>query len=97
VYRIARYAYPPTLFIFEAPGRHSRERGAVVFGRVRALYRYQPTEAGDLQFEEGDIIEVIQDYTGKDWWLGQLRGTTGFFPRNFVVRTTQSVSTCHID
>ena len=53
--------------------------------RVRALHTFEPTEAGELAFEKGDIIKVV-DRGYKDWWRGQLKGRTGIFPVNYVVR-----------
>ena len=57
--------------------------------RVRALHSFEPTETGELAFDRGDIIRVV-DRGYKDWWRGQLRGRTGIFPVNYVVskRTT---------
>lgn len=52
--------------------------------RVRALHTFEPTEAGELPFEKGDIIKVV-DRGYKDWWRGQLKGRTGIFPVNYVV------------
>jgi signal transducing adaptor molecule len=53
--------------------------------RVRALHSFEPTEPNELAFERGDIIKVVnREY--KDWWRGQLRGRTGIFPVNYVVR-----------
>ncbi|KAG8839770.1 ESCRT-0 subunit protein hse1, partial [Serendipita sp. 405] len=51
--------------------------------RVRALHNFEPADAGELAFEKGDIIKVI-DRTHKDWWKGQLKGRTGIFPVNYV-------------
>ncbi|PPR04705.1 hypothetical protein CVT24_011827 [Panaeolus cyanescens] len=51
--------------------------------RVRALHTFQPTESGELAFEKGDIIKVV-DRGYKDWWRGQLKGRTGIFPVNYV-------------
>ena len=52
--------------------------------RVRALHHFEPTELGELAFEKGDIIKVV-DRSFKDWWRGQLKGKTGIFPVNYVV------------
>ena len=60
------------------------ENGNIVT-RVRALHTFQPTEAGELAFERGDVIKVV-DRGYKDWWRGQLKGRTGIFPVNYVVR-----------
>ena len=54
--------------------------------RVRALHSFKPTEPNELAFEKGDVIKVVdREYT--DWWRGQLRGRTGIFPVNYVVRS----------
>lgn len=52
--------------------------------RVKALHKFHASEAGELAFEKGDIIKVV-DRIYKDWWRGQLRGRTGIFPVNYVV------------
>jgi signal transducing adaptor molecule len=52
--------------------------------RVRALHAFEPTEPGELAFEKGDMIKVV-DRGYKDWWRGQLKGRTGIFPVNYVV------------
>ncbi|KAI5124243.1 hypothetical protein M0805_005092 [Coniferiporia weirii] len=51
--------------------------------RVRALHSFEGTEQGELTFEKGDIIKVV-DRNYKDWWRGQLKGRTGIFPVNYV-------------
>jgi len=57
---------------------------ANIVTRVRALHTFEPTEPGELAFEKGDIIKVV-DRGYKDWWRGQLKGRTGIFPVNYVV------------
>ncbi len=56
---------------------------AATVSRVRALFDFQPTEAGELQFQRGDIIAVLESVF-KDWWKGSLRGEKGIFPLNYV-------------
>ncbi|TFK51918.1 hypothetical protein OE88DRAFT_1629262 [Heliocybe sulcata] len=51
--------------------------------RVRALHTFEPSEPGELAFDKGDIIKVV-DRGYKDWWRGQLKGRTGIFPVNYV-------------
>jgi len=58
-----------------------------VVTRVRALHTFEPTEPGELAFEKGDVIKVV-DRGYKDWWRGQLKGRTGIFPVNYVVRSS---------
>ncbi|EER23789.1 Variant SH3 domain containing protein [Coccidioides posadasii C735 delta SOWgp] len=56
---------------------------AATVSRVRALYDFQPSEPGELQFRKGDIIAVLESVY-KDWWKGSLRGQVGIFPLNYV-------------
>lgn len=56
---------------------------AATVSRVRALYDFQPSEAGELQFRKGDVIAVLESVY-KDWWKGSLRGQIGIFPLNYV-------------
>ncbi|RUS28763.1 hypothetical protein BC938DRAFT_481480, partial [Jimgerdemannia flammicorona] len=51
--------------------------------RVRALYDFTPTESGELGFQKGDIIRVLENVY-RDWWKGELKGQTGIFPVNYV-------------
>ena len=59
--------------------------------RVRALFDFQPTETGELQFRKGDIIAVLESVY-KDWWKGSLRGQTGIFPLNYVEKLSDPTS-----
>ncbi|ORY94781.1 hypothetical protein BCR43DRAFT_460581 [Syncephalastrum racemosum] len=59
------------------------ESAAPKVSRVRALYDFQPTEQGELGFQKGDIIRVIESVY-RDWWKGELRGQMGIFPVNYV-------------
>ncbi|KAI8985676.1 hypothetical protein BD414DRAFT_488872 [Trametes punicea] len=62
---------------------HSTQESIPIVTRVRALHSFEPTEPGELAFEKGDIIKVV-DRNYKDWWRGQLKGRTGIFPVNYV-------------
>ena len=66
-----------------APSQPVAGTTAATVSRVRALFDFQPSEAGELQFRKGDIIAVIESVY-KDWWKGSLRGQTGIFPLNYV-------------
>ena len=67
-----------------APSVKSRDSTSPIVTRVKALHTFEPTEPGELAFEKGDIIKVV-DRNYKDWWRGQLKGRTGIFPVNYVV------------
>ena len=48
-----------------------------------AQFDFESEEPGELQFKEGAVITVInQDESG--WWLGELKGSRGLFPYNYV-------------
>ncbi|CAG9331487.1 FCHO1 [Blepharisma stoltei] len=48
-----------------------------------ALYDFEGELDEDLQFQKGDIIEILeQNETG--WWIGRNDSRTGSFPYNFV-------------
>lgn len=66
-----------------APGAQAQGTTAATVSRVRALYDFAPSEAGELAFKKGDIIAVLESVY-KDWWKGSLRGQTGIFPLNYV-------------
>ncbi|KAJ2825160.1 ESCRT-0 subunit protein hse1, partial [Coemansia erecta] len=51
--------------------------------QVKALFDFAATEAGELGFFKGDVIDVL-DQKYRDWWKGELRGKHGIFPANFV-------------
>jgi hypothetical protein len=49
----------------------------------RGLYAFSGEREGDLAFNAGDIIQVIQK--NPRWWAGVTRdGRTGVFPSNYV-------------
>ncbi|XP_057678427.1 intersectin-2 isoform X2 [Corythoichthys intestinalis] len=47
-----------------------------------ALYTYESPEAGDLTFEEGDVV-VVTEQEG-EWWRGCIGDQIGVFPSNYV-------------
>lgn len=52
---------------------------------VVALYDYAAQAEGDLTFNAGDRIEVVEKTAStEDWWTGRLNGVQGVFPGNYV-------------
>lgn len=51
--------------------------------KVKALYDYTRQDVDELEFKEGNIIEVLKEHEG-GWWQGRLNGKTGLFPSNYV-------------
>lgn len=51
---------------------------------VIALHNYIGEE-GDLSFEKGDVIEVVERTDNMNsWWKGRISDRTGLFPANYV-------------
>ncbi|KAF8308835.1 hypothetical protein DL93DRAFT_2086491, partial [Clavulina sp. PMI_390] len=50
---------------------------------VKALYDHQGEDSGDLPFQEGARIKVIE-HNSPDWWTGELNGRQGLFPSSYV-------------
>lgn len=61
-----------------------REEPKPAMFRVRALYKYDPQDSGDLRLCPGDVIEVYDTSTYTQWWKGRINNNEGFFPSNFV-------------
>ena len=53
-----------------------------------ALYSYTSNVAGDLTFNQGDVITVVQ--TDSDWWTGTKDNITVIFPANYVKKMETS-------
>ncbi|CEL00512.1 hypothetical protein ASPCAL00112 [Aspergillus calidoustus] len=52
---------------------------------VTALYDFGGQSVGDLAFQTGDRIRVLKKTDSTDdWWEGELHGTRGSFPANYV-------------
>uniref|UniRef100_A0A673TZB9 Neutrophil cytosol factor 2 n=1 Tax=Suricata suricatta TaxID=37032 RepID=A0A673TZB9_SURSU len=52
-------------------------------GQVVALFSYEATQPEDLEFQEGDIIQVLS-LVNEDWLEGECKGKIGIFPKAFV-------------
>jgi len=52
----------------------------------KAIYAYQGEKEGDLSFNEGDLISILDESDPSGWWEGEVNGVRGYFPSNFVER-----------
>jgi signal transducing adaptor molecule len=52
--------------------------------RVRAIYPFVTHEKGELSFDKGDVIKVI-DRMYDEWYTGAVGGRIGIFPVSYVV------------
>jgi hypothetical protein len=52
--------------------------------KAKALFDYEGDPSKNiLGFKTGDVIDILQK-NESGWWTGQLNGTLGYFPSNFV-------------
>lgn len=49
-----------------------------------ALFDFEAEEENELNFAEGDVITLINQFQENEWWEGELNGAVGYFPSNFV-------------
>jgi len=52
----------------------------------KAIYDYEAAETEEMTFQDGDIIEVLNEEQDSDWVLGlnERTGKKGTFPVNFT-------------
>ncbi|XP_078322482.1 intersectin-1-like isoform X4 [Crassostrea virginica] len=56
-----------------------------------AMFTYTSSEPGDLNFNQGETIQVTKKEG--DWWTGSLDGRSGIFPANYVKATEKQPAT----
>eukprot|EP00058_Branchiostoma_floridae_P026034 XP_002611524.1 hypothetical protein BRAFLDRAFT_63839 [Branchiostoma floridae] len=62
----------------------AQEKADTVRGpRCKARFDFEGESEGDLSFEEGDVISLLER-VGDEWMKGELKGKAGIFPLSFV-------------
>uniref|UniRef100_A0AAV2KEG3 Uncharacterized protein n=2 Tax=Knipowitschia caucasica TaxID=637954 RepID=A0AAV2KEG3_KNICA len=74
---------------------------------ARALSSWSPSSDRDLHFSGGDVIKSLLSFSQgdlinvlqqrDDWWLGQLNGTQGWFPKSYVVLESAGSTDADLD
>ncbi|KAM7167880.1 SH3 domain-containing protein 19 isoform 4-T6 [Macrochelys suwanniensis] len=74
--------------IIDVPGEENRKK--VLFSspcftgpRCIARFEYIGDQKDELSFSEGEIL-LLKEYVNEEWASGELKGTSGIFPLNFV-------------
>ncbi|XP_066569363.1 NADPH oxidase activator 1 [Amia ocellicauda] len=63
--------------------------GRPILYQVVALYDYTAQGPEDLEFNEGDTIDILSE-VNEEWMEGHVAGSIGIFPRCFVYREADS-------
>ncbi|XP_068194417.1 tyrosine-protein kinase Lck [Antennarius striatus] len=71
------------------PSQHSPPMSPLQDNLVEAIYSYEPNHDGDLGFEKGDKLRIINK-EDLEWYLAEslTTGQQGYIPYNFVAMTT---------
>jgi len=78
-FAVAKKAPPPP------PPLKSKPKPQPAVQYVVALYDFAAQADGDLSFNAGDHIELVQKTeSSEDWWTGRVNGQEGVFPGNYV-------------
>ena len=62
---------------------------ALAVCQVIGMYDYIAQNDDELAFGKGQIINVLSK-EDPDWWKGELNGSVGLFPSNYVKLTTDT-------
>uniref|UniRef100_A0AAQ5ZX78 Tyrosine-protein kinase n=1 Tax=Amphiprion ocellaris TaxID=80972 RepID=A0AAQ5ZX78_AMPOC len=80
---------PYTDQLIPYPSQYSPPTSPLPDNLVVAIYSYEPNHEGDLGFEKGDKLKIINK-DDPEWYLAEslTTGQRGFIPHNFVAMTT---------
>lgn len=70
--------------------KNTNNGGRMAISTAVAQWDYKANEINEISFNQGDLIEVL-DNANKDWWEGRINGNVGYFPSNYV-KITQKPS-----
>ncbi|XP_053191432.1 tyrosine-protein kinase Lck [Scomber japonicus] len=80
---------PYTEQLIPYPSQHSPPTSPLPDNLVVAIYSYEPHHDGDLGFEKGDKLKIINK-EDPEWYLAEslITGQRGYIPYNFVAMNT---------
>ncbi|XP_034433051.1 tyrosine-protein kinase Lck [Hippoglossus hippoglossus] len=80
---------PYTDQLIPCHSQHSPPMSPLPDNLVEAIYSYEPNHDGDLGFEKGDKLKIINK-DDPEWYLAEslTTGQQGFIPYNFIAMTT---------
>ncbi|XP_066490567.1 intersectin-2 isoform X1 [Tiliqua scincoides] len=81
--------FPATHVKLLGPSSERTTPASVPVCQVIAMYDYMANNEDELSFSKGQLINVLNK-DDVDWWQGEINGTSGLFPSNYVKMTTDS-------
>ncbi|KAJ6659621.1 hypothetical protein lerEdw1_018590, partial [Lerista edwardsae] len=81
--------FPATHVKLLGPSNERTTRASLPVCQVIAMYDYTANNEDELSFSKGQLINVLNK-EDVDWWQGEINGTSGLFPSNYVKMTTDS-------
>ncbi|XP_053139860.1 intersectin-2 isoform X2 [Hemicordylus capensis] len=81
--------FPATHVKLLGPSSERTTPAALPVCQVIAMYDYIANNEDELSFSKGQLINVLNKEDA-DWWQGEINGTSGLFPSNYVKMTTDS-------
>ncbi|XP_067441082.1 SH3 domain-containing protein 19 isoform X1 [Thunnus thynnus] len=66
-----------------SPSQSAGSGGAGSGLKVQAIHDFTPEGPGELSLRAGDVVSMVEQVDSK-WYRGTCRGSTGYFPVNYV-------------
>ncbi|XP_046354990.1 growth factor receptor-bound protein 2-like [Haliotis rufescens] len=57
--------------------------GGGIVCKCRAAYNFAPSDAEELSFQKGDVLNILEK-VDDNWWRGELNGNEGLVPANYL-------------
>ncbi|XP_072313053.1 src kinase-associated phosphoprotein 1 [Eucyclogobius newberryi] len=79
IYQVMPDEYP------DPPDNESQDRSTDYPNYFQGLWDCEADEPDELSFQRGDLIYILsKEYNIHGWWVGELNGTVGIVPKEFL-------------
>jgi len=62
---------------------------------VRAQFAFVASEEGELSFNEGDLLSILDDKSDPDWWKAKIKGKEGMVPKTYLAMDSKLATPLH--